>query len=94
MEKYGSDISDPHVGNVGDRVRLREIPPWVQELAIQDIQKIYQYALGRTFQVARIDDTGKLELWIYPPENPLGEQVDVLHVEPEYVDRVSTTGIP
>jgi hypothetical protein len=71
---------------IGDRVRLREIPPWVQDLDLPNVQEIYRFALGRVFQVEGIDDAGKLQLELWPPENPLGEQVDVLHVDANYVD--------
>ena len=75
---------------VGDWVKIREIPPWVHELDLPDVQQIYAYAVGRTFQVKGIDDAGKLELWLFPPENPFGKQVDVLHVDPIYTDLVAS----
>jgi hypothetical protein len=77
------------VAKVGDWVRLREIPPWVQELDFPDIQEIYRFALGHVFQIEGIDDAGKLELGLWPPNNPFGEQVDKLHVDPIYVDEVA-----
>ena len=82
LEKYHVANRDQQMPAVGDWVRLRQIPSWVRELGNPDVQHIYSYALGKVFQVESIDHAGKLELWIYPPDNPFGEQVDVLHVDP------------
>ena len=83
--KYGVEVV-----KVGDWVRLREIPPWVHDLDFPEVQEVYRYALGRTFQVEGVDEAGKLELWLSPPDHPLGEQVDILHVDPAYVEPVAT----
>ena len=74
----------------GDWVRLREVPSWVPELDLPDVQEIYRVAVGKVLQVKDIDETGKLTLEIWPPENPCGEQVDILYVDPKYVELVTT----
>jgi hypothetical protein len=74
--------------NIGDWVRLREVPAWVAELDLPDVQAIYRFAIGKVFQIQGIDDAGRLTLELWPPENPLGNQVDVLHVDPDCVDVV------
>jgi hypothetical protein len=61
--------------NVGDWVRLTETPPWVYELDFPEIQAVYEYAVGRTFEITGNDSAGRLELIVDAPDHPLGEQV-------------------
>jgi hypothetical protein len=79
------------MARVGDLVRLMAIPPWIADLQINDIQEVYQFSLGRTFEVREVRrEDSRMALWLEPPDNPFGDQVDVLWVEPEYVEVVAT----
>jgi hypothetical protein len=48
---------------VGDRVRVQEIPPEIQEMSAAT-QEIFALCLGKTFPVRDFDQFGHLELWV------------------------------
>jgi hypothetical protein len=76
---------------IGDLVKLVAVPPWVADLEISDVQEIYQFSLGRTFEVRDVrGEDGRMALWLEPSDNPFGDQVDELWVEAEYVEVVAT----
>lgn len=74
---------------IGDHVRLRVLPPWVDELP-EESRAVFEFCVGRTCIVSEMDGNGLLVL------DP-GEEVDRrfggymndIRVEPGYVELVA-----
>jgi hypothetical protein len=76
----------------GDLVRLREVPPWVNELP-QESQAVYRFCVGRAYLIAEVDPDGLLVLDVSRDvDQRFGGFLHDIRVEAEWVDRALSLG--
>jgi hypothetical protein len=76
---------------IGDRVRLRVIPPWAERMP-EETREVMRQTLGKVFTIQGLrEESGDVELWMRHGRDRrrLGQGVDVIWVEPEYLDLMS-----
>jgi hypothetical protein len=87
---------------VGDRVRLKAIPPWVAEFP-KGSQEVFAQCLGGVFTVCGIGtnsnpegETNDAELWashgLDDPHAEGNDPPEIIWVEPEYLEVVERSG--
>ena len=70
----------------GDRVRLRELPSWVDRLP-EPSQAVFRFCVGRVYPVQEIDPHGLLVLDVHRDiDRRLGGTLNDIRVEPEWVE--------
>jgi hypothetical protein len=74
---------------VGDWVRIKTIPPDLNDSAGIDTPGVFKRALGRTFRIDGLDDHGHLEL-VVAERRPSSKRYesDTIWIEPQFVARV------
>jgi hypothetical protein len=76
----------------GDRVRVLQVPPGLDDKAGIGTPRIFASALGKTFHVQEISEHGLLELHLRDSGREakrLGDGVHIIWIEPEFVKKVS-----
>ena len=74
---------------VGDRVRLKALPSWVNQLPSES-QDVFRLCVGKTFRVREIDEHGHVELWVRRgADEPRIAAADIILVDAEDVDVVT-----
>jgi hypothetical protein len=76
--------------NVGDLIRVVQIPADLHDAAGIGTLEVFQRALSKTFRVEGFDEHGHLELVVAEREAS-GERYasDTIWIEPEFVEKVS-----
>lgn len=83
---------------VGDYVRLRQVPPAVATSADDDdalaTKRVFQQCVGQIFRVRGIGtnsphgETDHIEVWVHRGRDSDSELYHTIWVEPEYLERV------
>ena len=77
------------MAQVGDRVRLTVLPPWVVQLPPES-QEVFRQCVGKVFTVRDIDEHRHLELWVKNGRDWRNiARADIIFVEPEYLEVVT-----
>jgi hypothetical protein len=88
-EGFDPASADPQLrcgAEVGDRVTLRMVPPWIDRLP-QESREVFEFCVGRTFTVREIDDNGLLVLDVAEDVDArFGGSMNDIRVEPQYVE--------
>jgi hypothetical protein len=69
---------------VNDWVVLETLPPWVEHLP-QESQAVFQFCVGRTYQVTEIDQNGLFVLDVSEVDAIFGGFMNDIRVEDEYL---------
>ena len=72
---------------VNDWVVLRTMPPWAERLP-QESQEVFQFCVGRTYQVVEIDQNGLFVLDVSEVDAIFGGFMNDIRVEEEYLTLV------
>ena len=69
----------------GTTVKFVKMPDWVSKLP-QRSRKVFQFCLGRTYQVDEIDENGLCVLDVSADVDPrFGGYLNDIHLEPEFL---------
>jgi hypothetical protein len=82
----------PRAIQKGDLVRVLRIPPDLDDRADIATPQVFGSAVGKTFHVQEISEHGLLELHVKAggkEAKRLGSGVDIIWIEPEFVEKVS-----
>lgn len=72
---------------VGDSVRMRVLPPWVESLP-KESQAVFQWCLGKAYRVSEIDSNGLVVLDVGADiDATFGGFMNDIRLEPEYLER-------
>lgn len=74
--------------NVGDWVRVTQVPPGLKDSPGLETKTVFEQALGRTFRIEAFDDYGHIELLVSRRRSRDSVwDLDTIWIEPEFVVR-------